>query len=99
LTTSPKSSQASRSKTELKPLKLARSQHDRKASNTRFDNNSVSGLENQKTATVSFLHVWTTFRCILYINNIIILQFDLIILLTTLFLGLESGQNMWLSMR
>jgi hypothetical protein len=51
LTTSPKSSQASRSKTELKPLKLARSQHDRKASNTRFDNNSKAcaqstGLES-----------------------------------------------------
>jgi hypothetical protein len=36
----PKSSQASRSKTELKPQTLTRSPHDRQTSNTRFDNNS-----------------------------------------------------------
>jgi hypothetical protein len=40
LTTSPKSSQASRSKTELKPPKKARQPHDQKLSNTRFGNNS-----------------------------------------------------------
>jgi hypothetical protein len=39
LTTSPKSSQALRSKTELKP-NPTRSPHDQQASNTRFDNNS-----------------------------------------------------------
>ena len=41
LTTSPKSSQASRSMTELKPPQKARSPHDQKLSNTRFDNNSI----------------------------------------------------------
>jgi hypothetical protein len=40
LTTSPKSSPASGSKTELKPQPQTRSPHDRQASNTRFDNNS-----------------------------------------------------------
>jgi hypothetical protein len=29
----------------LKPLKLARSPHDRQASNTRFDNNSLEPLD------------------------------------------------------
>ena len=41
MTTSPKSSQASRSKTELKPPTTARKPHDQKLSNTRFDNNSL----------------------------------------------------------
>ncbi|RUS65146.1 hypothetical protein EGN72_01255 [Pseudorhodobacter sp. E13] len=41
MTTSPKSSQALRSKTELQPPNPARSRHDPKHSNTRFDNNSL----------------------------------------------------------
>jgi hypothetical protein len=41
LITWPKSSQASRSKTELKPQNPTRSPHDRQTSNTRFDNNSI----------------------------------------------------------
>ena len=41
LTTLPKSSQASCSKTELKPQTQTRSPHHRKISNTRFDNNSL----------------------------------------------------------
>jgi transposase len=44
LTTLPKSSQASRSKTELKPQTLTRSPHDRQTSNTRFDNNSAKAI-------------------------------------------------------
>jgi hypothetical protein len=42
LTALPKSSQASRSKTELQPQTTARSPHDRQTSNTRSDNNSYS---------------------------------------------------------
>ena len=42
MTPSPKSSLASNSKTELKPQNQARSPHDQKTSNTRFDNNSGS---------------------------------------------------------
>ena len=43
LTTSPKSSQASLLKAELKPQNTTRSPHDHKTSNTRFDNNSTWG--------------------------------------------------------
>jgi hypothetical protein len=41
LTPSPKSSQALRSKTELKPPNPTRSPHDQQPSNTRFDNSSI----------------------------------------------------------
>ena len=41
LSTWPKSSQASRSKTELKPQNPARSPNDQQSSNTRFDKNSI----------------------------------------------------------
>ena len=47
MNTSPKSSTASRSKTELKPQTRTRSPHDQELSNTRFDNNSTETvLEN-----------------------------------------------------
>jgi predicted nucleic acid-binding protein len=48
LTTSRKSSQASRSKTELKPQTPTRSPHDQQPSNTRFDNNSWVSEGNVK---------------------------------------------------
>ena len=48
LATSPKSSQASRLKTESKPQTQTRSPHDQQYSNTRFDNNSNFEI-NRKT--------------------------------------------------
>jgi hypothetical protein len=50
LTTSRKSSQASRSKTESKPQTPTRSPHDQQPSNTRFDNNSLNPDEAEAIA-------------------------------------------------
>jgi flagellin len=65
LITWPKSSQASGSKTELKPQPQTRSPHDREPSNTRFDNNSTIGAasitENAGTFTVAGAGVGSTF--------------------------------------
>jgi hypothetical protein len=53
----------------LKPLKLARSQHDRKASNTRFDNNS----DRRGNGPIELAYCWAHARRKLFeltINNV-----------------------------